>query len=116
MMRYDLSTRIGKTIQRSDSIAIIVKTLKKTVTNTDFYTRVAGRYKLVEENHGISIFSIRFVTLSKKLGFMPKNNIDIILIEELGNTSFDAESFSTKGNRLIENDKNLGQKIKYKKN
>jgi hypothetical protein len=60
--------------------------------------------------------TIGFVSLRANLNFIPKNNIDVILIEELGNMSFDNESFTIKGNRLIENNNSSGQKIKYKKN
>lgn len=62
------------------------------------------------------VSTIGFVPLSEKLDFYPKNNIDVILTEELGNMSFDNEAFTIKGNRLIENNKNSGQKIRYKKN
>ncbi len=62
------------------------------------------------------VSTIGFVPLKEKLDIFPKNNIDVILIEELGNMTFDNEAFTIKGNRLIENNKNSGQKIRYKKN
>jgi hypothetical protein len=62
------------------------------------------------------VSTIGFVALSEKLDILLKNNIDVILVEELGNMTFDNEAFTIKGNRLIENNKNSGQKIRYKKN
>jgi hypothetical protein len=62
------------------------------------------------------VSTIGFVPLSEKLDLYPKNNIDVILTEELGNMKFDNEVFIIKGKRLIENNKTSGQKIRYRKN
>jgi hypothetical protein len=62
------------------------------------------------------VSTIGFVPLKEKLDIFSKNDIDVILTEELGNTTFDNEAFTIRGNRLIENNQNSGQKIRYKKN
>lgn len=62
------------------------------------------------------VSTIGFVPLREELDIFPKNNIDVILIEELGNMTFENDALTIKGNRLIENNKSSGQKIRYKKN
>ncbi len=62
------------------------------------------------------VSTIGYIPLREKLATYPKNDLKIILSEELGNMSFDKEAFIIKGHRLIENNKNSGRKIKYRKN
>jgi hypothetical protein len=54
------------------------------------------------------VSTIGFVPLREKLTSYPKNNIEVILTEEIGNTKFDNEVFIIRGKRLIENNKNSG--------